>query len=205
MGWAASLYCTDPVLTGVVTLSTKIQWINDRLCLPLLWMKSPSQSCLGNLKHEQSIWNCNNLSPQNSHLSKTNRFARGTTYRLSCLSVILFLYFTDFTCMYISAPHMCLVPAETRRRHWIAWNWSYRWFWATAWELGIEPGASERVSSTHNYWASLQPQSACKFKSTDLLFCSSWGGSTSHPVPFISPQQASLYTLLMGIEFTPNW
>lgn len=85
--------------------------------------------------------------------------------------------------MYISAPHVCLVPAETRRRHWIARNWSYRWFWATAWELGIEPGASERVSSTHNYWASLQPQSACKFKSTDLLFCFSWGGSTSHPVP----------------------
>lgn len=33
-------------------------------------------------------------------------------------------YFYD---MYVRVPCACLVPSEVRRRHWMPWNWSYRW------------------------------------------------------------------------------
>lgn len=41
-----------------------------------------------------------------------------------------FLYFTlcvcvCFTCMYVCAPHMCLVPVEAGKQHQTPWNRSY--------------------------------------------------------------------------------
>ena len=41
--------------------------------------------------------------------------------------------------MFVCAPHVCSVPMEVRGGHQIPWNWSYRWFWAAMWVLGIEP------------------------------------------------------------------
>lgn len=29
-------------------------------------------------------------------------------------------------CMYVHVPHICLVPVEIRRVHWIPWDWTYR-------------------------------------------------------------------------------
>ena len=33
--------------------------------------------------------------------------------------------------MYVCAPHSCQLPIEARRWHWIPWNWSHKWSWAT--------------------------------------------------------------------------
>lgn len=53
---------------------------------------------------------------------------------------------------------MCMPGTwEARIGHWIPWNWSYQWLWATMQELGPKPGpsAGEQVLLTTN--PSLQP------------------------------------------------
>lgn len=45
---------------------------------------------------------------------------------------------------YISVHHTYAWCLETRRGYQIHRNWSYRWLWAVAWGLGIEPGSSKK-------------------------------------------------------------
>jgi hypothetical protein len=45
------------------------------------------------------------------------------------------------------------VTTDARKRHWIAWSWSYRLLLAATWKLGIEPGSFGRAASALNHWA----------------------------------------------------
>jgi hypothetical protein len=54
---------------------------------------------------------------------------------------------------YTSVQRMCTVPSEGRRGPWIPWNMSYRWFVATMWVLGIQPGSSGRAGRAVNHRA----------------------------------------------------
>lgn len=36
-----------------------------------------------------------------------------------------------FCLMYVDAPHVCLLPAEVKKRYWISWNYNYNWLWFT--------------------------------------------------------------------------
>ena len=75
-----------------------------------------------------------------------------------------------FVCIYICAPHACLVTLEARRGHWMSWNWSYRQLWATMWVLSIELGISGRPANTLNHGAiSLVPQHLSCLSSTPTL------------------------------------
>lgn len=63
--------------------------------------------------------------------------------------------------MYICAPCIHSVPVETRRGHWVLWDWSYRWLGGTMWVLEPKPGSSENkqpgfltaVSSFQPHWS----------------------------------------------------
>ena len=39
--------------------------------------------------------------------------------------------------VYILPTHLCLVPTEARRQHWVFWNWNYRWLWC--WKPNLGP------------------------------------------------------------------
>lgn len=41
-----------------------------------------------------------------------------------CLFTVYFIYVSVFVCMYMFAPHdhMCVVPVEARRVHWVLWT-----------------------------------------------------------------------------------
>lgn len=41
------------------------------------------------------------------------------------ISLDLFYEYECFACMFVTAPHLCLVPEEVRRGHWILWNSSW--------------------------------------------------------------------------------
>lgn len=57
--------------------------------------------------------------------------------------------------MYAYAPHVCLVPKEARREHWVPWNLGYRWLWAAEWVLRIKP------RSLGGCWAVSSPGPSC--------------------------------------------
>lgn len=42
---------------------------------------------------------------------------------------------------------VCLVPGEAGRRHWIPWNWSYKWLFAMMWVLGTKSRFSGRTAN----------------------------------------------------------
>lgn len=48
------------------------------------------------------------------------------------------------TCMYICAPHLCLVSSGVERGCWTPWGWSDRWLWANTWMLRVESRSSGR-------------------------------------------------------------
>ena len=64
--------------------------------------------------------------------------------------IVLFYLYEYFAHKNVCAPHVCLVPAEVRRGHWIPWIWSYEQLWAATWMLGIRPLQSD---SALNHWA----------------------------------------------------
>lgn len=39
---------------------------------------------------------------------------------------------------------------ELKRKHWIPWDWSYRWLWAVTWVLGTEARSSGVLPSALN-------------------------------------------------------
>lgn len=47
---------------------------------------------------------------------------------------------------------LCLVFRWDRRRHQVAWNWSYRWMRVTEWVLGIKLISSGRTDSALTCW-----------------------------------------------------
>lgn len=51
----------------------------------------------------------------------------------------------------VCAPHVCLVPVEARRGHWILVMGGNRWLWASMRVLGIEPAPSGRAAGTFKY------------------------------------------------------
>ena len=55
------------------------------------------------------------------------------------LYLILFYIYECFVCTSVYVPHACWLLTEARG-YWDPWKWSYRWFWAVMWFLGIEPG-----------------------------------------------------------------
>jgi hypothetical protein len=52
-----------------------------------------------------------------------------------CLRFIYLFIFMRMGILPAGVPGAC----EFRRRHWIPWNWSCRWLWATMCVLGTEP------------------------------------------------------------------
>lgn len=52
-------------------------------------------------------------------------------------------------CVCVFSLHVCVCTIfvlgahNTRRGHWIPWNWSCRWFWAALWVLAAEPRLCE--------------------------------------------------------------
>ena len=67
----------------------------------------------------------------------------------------------------MSMHHVHEVPMKDRRGHCIPWNWSYRWLWATVWELGIK--CSILCKSSQCSEPSLQPYTNFQYDSA-----SSW-------------------------------
>lgn len=60
----------------------------------------------------------------------------------------LFSYFVFSvlpTCMCVCALHVCMVPTEARRGHWIPWDWRYRQLKSTMWVLRTEPESSAKA------------------------------------------------------------
>lgn len=57
--------------------------------------------------------------------------------------------------MHVCIPQVYLVPLESRRGHWITWDWIYRQLWTLIhnWVLGIELESSGRLTSVFNQWA----------------------------------------------------
>lgn len=59
-----------------------------------------------------------------------------------------------FTCMYVYVLHVCLVPTEIRKGHWMPWDRSYRWLWAITINVPrIEPGSPGGTVTALDYWA----------------------------------------------------
>lgn len=46
---------------------------------------------------------------------------------------------------------VCLVHMETRRGHWVIWNWSSRCLWAAVWVLGIRSGRKTSALTTEKF------------------------------------------------------
>lgn len=51
-----------------------------------------------------------------------------------------------FACIYVCAPHACILLKGARRGRWISWNWRYRGEWTTLWGLGTERGFSIKAT-----------------------------------------------------------
>lgn len=47
---------------------------------------------------------------------------------------------------YVYISLACLVPAQSRGRRRIPWNWRCRWLWSTMWALGIKSNSSAKAS-----------------------------------------------------------
>jgi len=41
-----------------------------------------------------------------------------------CVYLCVYIYIYIYIYMHVCIPHVCLVPADTRRVYWIHWNWS---------------------------------------------------------------------------------
>lgn len=58
-----------------------------------------------------------------------------------------------------------------RRRYWIPWDYSYGWWWANMWVLGIEPRVSGIAANALEHWAiSSPPSNQNKFKKEQILW-----------------------------------
>lgn len=97
----------------------------------------------------------------------------------TCLFYIYLLYFVRVLplCMYGPTP-ICLVTTEVKRRYRISCNWSYGWFWTTAYVLGGEPCSSVRINVLH--WANDQRQHFIVFYFSLLFICFSLIGLNKH-------------------------
>ena len=52
----------------------------------------------------------------------------------------IYLFYVHVCTMYKCKPHASKnLWRPIRKGHWIPWNWSYRWLWATMWVLGAKP------------------------------------------------------------------
>lgn len=77
-------------------------------------------------------------------------------YLITVVIIYLLIYVYLYGCfngMYVCVPPACLVSTETRSRHWISQNWSYKRQWTTLWVLGINAKFSGRADSAHNHGA----------------------------------------------------
>lgn len=87
---------------------------------------------------------------------QNSRMARWPMGRHACCYVRIVVYcylLFHFRCMAVLPafiPCVCLMPTETRRRHWKPWNWSYRYLWATMWVPATQSWSWTR---TFNHWA----------------------------------------------------
>lgn len=55
-------------------------------------------------------------------------------------------------CLHDYVSHSCPVPTETRRRHWISWNRTYRLLLAAMSVLGIQSWSSGKAASVLDCW-----------------------------------------------------
>lgn len=67
------------------------------------------------------------------------------------------LMYRYFTCTYVCILHVCLVPIEVRRRHWIFWNWNYRLLWTVEWFLGVDLSPGRSASALILWYPSTNP------------------------------------------------
>lgn len=87
------------------------------------------------------------------------------------LLILLFYVLATFVCVYACAPKACLVQTEVRRRHQIAWDWSYKRFWAPMWVLRIEHGPPSRATSALSCLANSPAPTLLFFFNHTVLFC----------------------------------
>lgn len=108
--------------------------------LPMFFGSSfpPSSSCLG----------------ARNHVLKAKFFSlkSSSLIPLLCLFCLWMIFWKIFTwlrvflaCMWML--HVCTVTTETRRRHWILWNCSYRWWWTIMWVLRTKPKSLAKATS----------------------------------------------------------
>lgn len=69
------------------------------------------------------------------------------------LTLFYLRYVSVFTWMWMCTVCVCLVAPAVRRRHQVAWNWSYKWLLVIMRVLGIKLWSSVRVTSTLNHGA----------------------------------------------------
>lgn len=80
-----------------------------------------------------------------------------------------------FACMYINAPHACLVLMEVRSGHWIHWNWSCRWQMIVSYYVGTGDWTWVLKSSKYS-----EPLSHCYSLTLSLFYLGS-GYANCHP------------------------
>lgn len=75
-----------------------------------------------------------------------------------------------FACLYTYKPYEYMVLTEIRRGHWMPWNYTYGWLWATIWMLGIEPRSFARTRSALNYWDTFPDPRSHTFSNCDSRY-----------------------------------
>lgn len=98
--------------------------------------------------------------------------------KLSCNRMCVFSY----TCVYIHAPHRCVVPLNSSRGCQIRWNWSHIQLWTSVWMLGTEHWHPARTTSAFDPWETSPDPTLASFphsRETEMWF-------TSYP-PLLQP------------------
>lgn len=91
----------------------------------------------------------------------------------------------------VFVPHAYLMLVEASSGHWILWNWSFGWLWATMWLLGPESGSSAK---SPNQWSIYL--SSVSFTSLSFL-------KASYPPPPLPPPPGTLTSLKCFLDLYP--
>lgn len=111
---------------------------------------------------------------------------------MSSFSFLFFFFIHEqLARLYLSVPHISLMPMELRKKYHNPWNWNYGWLYATMQVLGSKPGSSVRAANALNQCTnSLAPshpflRQSCLVAQTSLkleilLPFRSWDYDTNH-------------------------
>lgn len=106
-----------------------------------------------------------------------------------------------YACVYIcTCVHVYTVPAEVKRRWWILWSWSYRWFWTIlhgCWEPNLGLLQEQQILLT----AELSPTPICIFVGQKSP-CLSWHKVQSYCGGLMFSRGSSVWTLAFQLVDT---